>query len=479
MALLISMIVLAMLSLFGLYIAVNATTEIRISDNFESETRARFAAFAGLDHARSAMRGLDFDDQLRGPDGISDGTAAYEKQARTFGFRNLLSWTTARSLNLLDPSGEIGNPPDDGLLNSGQYGSTPGTILIPVTGIALSALDPSGSGSAIASRYFVKITDNNGEASEIAMDPADNPFADGDGLIIVRSMGIASTIRDWSGSTLHHNSVAVFEARLKRRSTFIQDAALLVQALEVQPSASVMFEGDSFAVYGGPGSPGIAVIDADTGDDRVPVGQIRSLVAPQQQDNIQGSGGDNSIEDITGAIATDREKALLLDRQFLQDFVQSKVRRFADHAFSGSQDWDGVLAPDLGAYDFRLPSSAPSQRPRVTFVDGDLTVNGVSGGGLLIVTGKLATAGNFTFNGLIMLVGKGELDARGSTCSITGGVYLAGISGSGRLLDWGTARLSVGGNCEIRYQRSTIRMATSLIPPFQVGFREVTDAMDP
>jgi hypothetical protein len=37
----------------------------------------------------------------------------------------------------------------------------------------------------------------------------------------------------------------------------------------------------------------------------------------------------------------------------------------------------------------------------------------------------------------------------------------------------------VGGNCEIRFDRRTIRMATSLIPPVQAGFREITSAMDP
>jgi hypothetical protein len=480
MALLISMIILAMLSLMGLYVAVNATTEIRISDNFESEIRARFAACAGLDHARSALKGLDFDDQLKGPDGVYDGTAPYTTQARTFGFRNLLPWTTARALNLLDPSGEVSGLPDDGLLNSGQYLSVPGTILIPLMGMALTAPNPNGPGSLITARYFVKITDNNGEASETAKDPSDSPFVDGDGLIIVRSIGVASMIRDRSGSILRNNSVAVFEARFKRRSTFDQDAALLVQAVDVQPSASVMFEDDSFSIRGGVGNPGIAAIDADIGDTREPAHQIRSMVAPIQEDNIQGAGGSNSIQDITAAIASDPEKALLLDEHFLQDFVQNKVRRFADSVFLGNQNWDGVPAPDLGVYDSTLPPNAPVQRPRVTFVDGDLTIGGgASGGGLLIVTGKLAATGNLTFNGLVMLVGKGDLDARGSICSVTGGIYLASIASSEGFLSWGPVRLSVGGNCEIRFDRRTIRMATSLIPPVQAGFREITSAMDP
>lgn len=479
-ALLISIIVLALFFLIGLYSAMNATTEIRISDNYESEIQARFAAYAGLDHARAAVRGLDFDDLLKGPDGIYDNEAGYLAQARDLGFRSPIAWSVARSLDVLDPSRDVNGLPDDGLLNTGQYQSIPGTILIPRTGIALNAPNPHGSGPIITARYFVKVTDNNGEASELAKDPQDNPFVDGDRLILVRSMGVAPTMREYSGATAHNNSVVVLEVRFKRRSTFDLDAPLLVHGTAVQSSSAVMFEGNSFSIRGGAGNPGIGTLDADKSDAVDPAAQIAAQVAPAQSDNIQGSGSAPSIQDLTAAIGSDPEKALLLDKNYLWNFTRYRVLQFADVLYQGSQEWTGSNAPDLGYYDPSLPPNAPGQRPRVTLVEGDLVIGGsTSGGGLLVVTGKLSTGGEFRFNGLILLVGGGDLDAGGTAWNVTGGIYVANIYDSNGSLNWGTARLSMRGTSALVFDRRMIGMAISLIPPAQVGFREVTSALDP
>ena len=73
-------------------------------------------------------------------------------------------------------------------------------MIIPLTGIALSSPNPYGSGTIITSRYFVKVTDNNGEASERAAEGVgpgqpDDPFVDADGTVIIRTMGVAGAIR--------------------------------------------------------------------------------------------------------------------------------------------------------------------------------------------------------------------------------------------------------------------------------------------
>src|SRR5512136_1187417 len=122
-ALVITLIALALFSLLGFYVALRSTTEVRISDNYESAVQARFGALAGLDHARELLRGLNFDDQLKGPDGTYDSSLAYLSQARTFSFRNPIPWPTARSLDILDPSADLAGIPDDGLLNTGKAGS--------------------------------------------------------------------------------------------------------------------------------------------------------------------------------------------------------------------------------------------------------------------------------------------------------------------------------------------------------------------
>jgi hypothetical protein len=199
-AALIALIALSIFTLLGLSMSLNSTTEIRISDNYESQVQASNAALAGLHHGRELLRGLRFDDLLAGPDGAADTSTAYLTQARTPSFRNPMGWTAARSLNILDPSYDLAGHPDDGVLNTGY-----GTPLIPLMGTALTSPNPYGSeaqGNATITtgRYFVKVTDNNGEASEIALDGADNPFFDADYTIIMRSMGISQTVRETGGS---------------------------------------------------------------------------------------------------------------------------------------------------------------------------------------------------------------------------------------------------------------------------------------
>ena len=193
-ALLLALIALALVSAIGLYQCMIAASEIRISDNFESYILARTAAEAGISHGRDLLRGLYFDDLLQGPDGAYDATPASLASARRASFRTPVSWPVARMLDMIDPAADLAGATDDGILNTGRYAGAYGTVLIPGTGIALAVPDPFGTGMRILSRYFVKASDNNGEASELAGDPLDNPFWDGDGQVLIRSMGIARTL---------------------------------------------------------------------------------------------------------------------------------------------------------------------------------------------------------------------------------------------------------------------------------------------
>src|SRR6266536_1261607 len=233
-AVLIAMIALSIFSVLGMYMSLNATTEVRIADNYESKLQADFAARAGMDHARELLMDLQVNDLLNGPDATHSNAVNYMNQARTAAFRNPLTWQTARSLDILNPANAVSGLPDDGIVNTGKYNTTNGTPLIPITGIALSSPNPYGPGSIITSRYFVKVTDNNGEASErtaegLGPSQPDDPFVDADGTIIVRSMGIAGTLRETGGGTVRANSVSVYEMRFRRGKTFSFDSPLVLQ----------------------------------------------------------------------------------------------------------------------------------------------------------------------------------------------------------------------------------------------------------
>ncbi|MDM7921210.1 MAG: hypothetical protein QUS14_02830, partial [Pyrinomonadaceae bacterium] len=62
----------------------------------------------------------------------------------------------------------------------------------------------------------------------------------------------------------------------------------------------------------------------------------------------------------------------------------------------------------------------------VTFCEGDCTVDGDLGGGILVVTGKLRSLGGFGFRGLILVTGPGGWERQGGGCGrIIGNVVIS------------------------------------------------------
>ncbi|MCL2877570.1 MAG: pilus assembly PilX N-terminal domain-containing protein, partial [Acidobacteria bacterium] len=153
MALILTLFALALFSALGLVMTMNATMEVRISDNSESHLRATLAAISGLNHARIVVDRLDFDALLRGPDGVYDTDAAYMKEARSFGFRLPVSVLAAQKLNIEAPL--VGDAYDDGIISTGALYGVAGTVLIPREGIAQWTDNPTETGRQILSRYFV------------------------------------------------------------------------------------------------------------------------------------------------------------------------------------------------------------------------------------------------------------------------------------------------------------------------------------
>lgn len=478
--LVIAISILTFVSFLGLYMAVGAVTEMRLSDNFESQLQARAAALGGLHHARELLPGLSLDGLLQGPDGAYSATASYLAQARSFGFRNPLSWSAAGSCDIEDPASAFLTLPDDGVIHSGRPGGHPAIVLIPQTGTPWVMPNPHGSGTVCLSRYFVKVTDNNGEPYELAGDPANNPFVDGDGVIVVRSLGISRTLAEPAGASIRRNSIAVYEARFRRRATFDLTAPLAIVGSGADPVAARMFEGGAFLIEGGAHHAGIAAIDTDTADGRGTAGEILAGLEAHQAALVQGNGLTPSVRDDTAGVVAHQDRRLLLDRDYLLRFARRLSPAFADRVFQGSQNWTSGAPVNLGRYDPDLPANSPGQDPGVTWVDGDLLAgDGVEGGGMLIVTGRLTITGGFVFSGLVLLIGAGELDASGCEGTVKGGILLAGVSGSPGSSSWKVPGLSVGGGCALVFHREAVKTGVALIPPSQTSFREITSTIDP
>ena len=465
-ALLITLIALVIFSILGLFMTLSATTDLNISDNYESQLQATYAAIAGLNHARALLRGLPFDDPLKGPDGAYDKGTTYMAYAKGYAFRSPLPLLTGQSLNILDPSSDVSGFPDNGLINTGFYESANGTELIPLTGISMVAPNPYGLGSILTSRYFVKVSDNNGDTAEIAGDSQDNPFVDGDGTIIVRSMGIARTMSEVTGLVRRLNSVAVFEARFRRLSTWNLGPALTI----LGDGVTAAFSG-SYEISGGL-SPGIGTIDTVPGDTIFLDQIIRA--AAGGSGSVSGAGQPNpSVQEIAGQVQSNPDQSLLLDPRYLWDFIHSQSPKWADIFFDGSQNWlSGV--PYVGSYDSAKPPNAPGQDPKITVVNGDLQVSdGFSGGGLLIVTGDFSCSGSYAYSGLVLVIGSGNLTASGSGQGIEGGLVAAKLVDVSGTYVFGAPSLSIGNSSRFTSNKDVVKMAIALIPAAQISFREI------
>jgi len=113
-----------------------------------------------------------------------------------------------------------------------------------------------------------------------------------------------------------------------------------------------------------------------------------------------------------------------------------------------------------------------------TFIDGDLTLGpgNPTGQGNLIVTGKLTLDGNFNFNGVIMVLGEGEVyRSGGGHGNIYGAMFVAKFAATGADTDQFVAPVfdtSGGGTSNIQYSSDAVDKAKSVGGHSIKGVRE-------
>ena len=114
----------------------------------------------------------------------------------------------------------------------------------------------------------------------------------------------------------------------------------------------------------------------------------------------------------------------------------------------------------------------------LTFVDGDLTLppGEPSGQGTLIVTGKLILDGNFNWNGVIMVLGEGNvLRSGGGHGDIFGALFVAKFAKTGAATDAfqpPVFNTNGGGSCTIQYSSNAVEMAKAVGGHSIMGVRE-------
>ncbi|MBI2681903.1 MAG: hypothetical protein HYX26_01565 [Acidobacteriales bacterium] len=133
--------------------------------------------------------------------------------------------------------------------------------------------------------------------------------------------------------------------------------------------------------------------------------------------------------------------------------------------------------------DGSVPSGVPAEcaGPKITVIKQNFDLKSASGAGILVVTGDLTISGNFTWEGIILVVGSGKIIANGGgNRYINGGIFVAqtrdrtspfalrGTLGNPDV-DW-----NGGGTNEIKYNSCRLNQALSGATFRVITYREIS-----
>jgi hypothetical protein len=177
-------------------------------------------------------------------------------------------------------------------------------------------------------------------------------------------------------------------------------------------------------VPGAPSLPGIATPNDPTA--------ISSNIIGQQEDNVQGSGSDPSVQ----------SSSVNLDVQALA----AAWGQLADITLVGNQT--NPASADWGS----MATNPPTLK--VVHIQGDLNVQGnMSGAGVLVVEGDFLMGGTINWCGLVIVLGDVDVVGGGSDKNIVGGLVVQGsMSGDS----------SVNGNITVYYSSLMISQLANL-----------------
>lgn len=401
---------LLLFSALALGLAFSVGDNAAISSNHRQQLEAAAAAEAGLAMARSVLGELDWTAALRGPNGVWETDAA---MARAYSFRSPVAWNVARIL----PAGQAPVwPNDDGQL---FWRGAP--------------LADSGWALSDRTRFFLKIT-NNPE------DPA-GPSTDSDDLLTVRSLGLSSR-------PLHErarNAVAVREARLRRDRTFELPAALVL----VGPGGETRWEND--LLWASPSAARPAVVVADSAGAGPLESALRESVVGRE-DRFQGLGANPSIQNLSALFISHPHYQNLFRHEFLSHFLEK-----------------------LPLHAKMLGQPQSSGQLQLQFAPDDLVLEGpLEMAGILVCAGRLTLRGSIRFEGLLLVVGRGQLVMEGES-SVRGGILIARLESS--FLGFPSLNCSARGS--VLHDAGVIENVLKLFPPAEIWSRIVTPELDP
>ena len=470
-ALVIAIFTLMLISVVATAMILMAGSETAMKGNYKSAMQAFYDAKAGLEEGRGRLWASP-----NNPNPIAN--CVFPAPGAVM--------PTTRVCYILNPSpGEVVDPTDQRSTNlyaDTEY-QTEWNAAIP-GGAGFNAVASSSpiAGTGIAGPLYkwVRITPRTEASSKLDVDgdgdPTDTNPLFYDGLQQLVSHGGAPVPN--AAQVLTVTALAVTPYGSRRMVQYTVAPSALAAALSTFPSALTLDgTGVTFQGPGGGEDGHSSSFQINGNDSNAPPGTPSGISAIGYTNSSDGSGvstsatpGSNYLSPAGTPNVSQVTLPPLLQTPVGLDALAQGITANADKVITGpvTQTDANNVFPAMSA-----------TNPMVTVVNGDLTINGWhnTGYGVLLVTGKLTYDPDATWNGIILVVGKGMFYSyQNGVGRINGTVLVANTrDASGTLLtNLGAASFSQTGGYGIRYNSNWVTATQALLPYQVLSFREIS-----
>jgi hypothetical protein len=468
MALVIAIFTLMLISVVATALVLMAGTETALKGNYKSAMHAFYDAKAGLEEGRGRL-------WARNPNSIASCVLPGGELIMTVGqVCYIVNPSPGEVVNPLDLS--AGNPYADVEYRQ-EWGKDVTDATVQVQPF-ITSTSPVASANIAGPLYkWVRITPRTEASVSVNFD------ADGDSIVDTTPLlfdgknvfDSKNGVPPGAAQVLTITSLAVTPYGSRRMVQCTVTAGSLAAAMPSFPSALTL-DGNGVTFKGPSGTSSFSIngndMDAPSGTQSG-VGAIGftnssdsstiSAAAIPASNYLSPSG--------VTAIGSVSVPTLLQTPSSLDALVQS-ITQSADKVINGPVTQSGSINI--------MPSGMSATNPMIVVVNGDLTINGWhnTGYGVLLVTGTLTYDPDASWDGIVLVIGKGQfVSTQIGTGQINGVLLIAQTRDplSGNLLSaLGPASFKqTGGGNGIHYSSKWVAAAQSLAPYQVLSFREI------
>jgi hypothetical protein len=411
-ALLIAIFALLLISVVGIALIVSTGTDSALARNYRTSTGAYYAALAGLEEGRGRL--------------LWKNSAFINKTVANFVPTGGGTLDVHQVLYIINPAGGeavVPNDPSNAYADTeyGQefdWGLGGATIQGPVNSVSQTGGYPGPSFKWVrvnpTTEHSMGDVDVDGQNAQDRLTPL---FNDGTGLNRTQTgnqvleVTALAVLPSGAKKMLQYVVTPIsFNLPLPAALTLLGSTGNNVQFTGPNHSSFFVNGNDQFAVGScAPGTTPVFAIGYANGSDASGI----NATPPAQ---FPGSGGSSTTPSVGNVVVPPAFQTPVALNSYLQNIVSN-----ADATIS-------PVPPATSVPGSQLPTAMSVSNPMTVVVTSDLDLTGWHGigYGLLLVTGTLTYDPDATWNGIVLLVGKGDFVAtRGGTHQLNGAMLIA------------------------------------------------------